>query len=351
MNNTRNTGQIIKESMDTLADFIIAKQIELQPHLSNYSPMQMRHFREDTCYHLSYLSEALSLNEPILFEEYIRWAKIFFASINLPKEDIINNLIVMKDAIKVILPPANFIIVETYINNAINILNSNTHEFKSFFVDDNPLKETAEKYLEYLILGNKNDAYKLIFDAFESGVTIKDIYIFIFQVTQKEVGRLWQMGKIFVAQEHFITAATQFIMSRFYPYMFSIPKQNKRIFISCINGELHEMGPRMIADLFELNGWDTYYFGANTPQSSLIKAVDLYKPKVIALSATMTFNLSSVEELIIKIRQDNNSKDIKILVGGYPFNLSTNLWKTIGADGLAYDYESALSLANSFYIN
>ncbi|HPN37280.1 MAG TPA: cobalamin-dependent protein [Melioribacteraceae bacterium] len=348
---TKQTGQIIKDSIDTLTEFIVNKQIELHPHLANYTPLQKRHFYEDTHFHLIYLAEALYHEAPIFFEEYVRWTRVFFASINLPKDDVINNFIVTKEALKTIMHKDNLFIANSYINKAIDIYNNEITESISFFKPDNPLKVVAEKYLAFLLEGNKNDAYKLISDIFENGTSIKDIYIHIFQVTQKEVGRLWQTGKIFVAQEHFITAATQYIMSRFYPHLFNSPKQNKRIVISCVTGELHEMGPRMIADLFELSGWDTYYFGANTPQNSLIKAIQLYKPKVLALSATMTFNISTVEEIILKIKADETTKDTKIIVGGYPFTLSTDLWQKIGADGLAYDFDSAYFLANSFYSN
>jgi methanogenic corrinoid protein MtbC1 len=344
-------GHKIKDSIDTLTEFIVKKQIELQPHLSNYTPYQMRHFYNDTRYHLMYLSESLILREPILFEEYIKWGKVFFDHLKIPTEDITTNFFVIKDSLKILFTPDEYVHPHALLDKAIIIFNESETKFGSFITDDNPLKEVAIKYLDYLIVGNKTDAYNLIINTFESGVSINDIYLNIFQVTQKEVGRLWQMGKIFVAQEHFITAATQFIMSYFYKFMFSTPKQNKSIFIACINGELHEMGPRMIADLFELNGWDTYYFGANTPQSSLINAIETYKPKIISISATMTYNISSVKELITKIRIDKRFDDIKIMVGGYPFTLSNNLWSTVGADAFSADFDTALLLANSFYNN
>jgi signal transduction histidine kinase len=33
-------------------------------------------------------------------------------------------------------------------------------------------------------------------------------------------------------------------------------------------------GARMVADFFELDGWDTYFLGANTPTDSILRAVE-----------------------------------------------------------------------------
>ncbi len=109
------------------------------------------------------------------------------------------------------------------------------------------------------------------------------------------------------------------------------------------------MGPRMVADIFELYNWDSYYFGANTPNLSIINSLDIYKPKIIAISATLSINISAVQQLISQIRGLNKFKGIKIIVGGYPFSTVKNLWQKVGADFCAYDFNSALKFANNYF--
>ena len=48
-------------------------------------------------------------------------------------------------------------------------------------------------------------------------MSIRDVYLLVFQPCQREVGRLWEAGRITVAQEHYCTAATQVIMSQLAP--------------------------------------------------------------------------------------------------------------------------------------
>ena len=211
----------------------------------------------------------------------------------------------------------------------------------------NPLSVLANKYLSFLIKGNKQAALNIILETIEAGTPLKDIYLNVFQETQKETGRLWQLSKITVAQEHFITAATQLIMAQLYTYLFTSEKKNKTIIVSCVQGELHEIGARMVADLFEMDGWNSYYFGANTPNSSITKAIEIYRPDILAISATMTYNLSAVSELIERIRKNPNINYVKIMAGGYPFNLAADLWQNMGADGSARNAPEAIQLAST----
>lgn len=71
------------------------------------------------------------------------------------------------------------------------------------------------------------------------------------------------------------------------------------------------------------------------------------KPDVLAISATMTFHIKLVVDLIERVRAVDADKKIKILVGGYPFNIEGNLWRQVGADGCAPDAERAIVTANS----
>jgi len=56
------------------------------------------------------------------------------------------------------------------------------------------------------------------------------------------------------------------------------------------------------------------------------------KPHVIGISATMTSHLQEVIEIVEEVRNIEELKNIKILVGGYPFNIDKDLWKEMGAD-------------------
>jgi methanogenic corrinoid protein MtbC1 len=106
------------------------------------------------------------------------------------------------------------------------------------------------------------------------------------------------------------------------------------------------MGIRMVSDFFEMDGWDTYYMGANMPDIDIIAAIKEQQADILAISVTMPIHVSKAEKLIKKIRSDETLTKLKIIVGGYPFSLVTGLWNRIGADGSAKNAKESVALAN-----
>jgi methanogenic corrinoid protein MtbC1 len=197
-----------------------------------------------------------------------------------------------------------------------------------------------------LMRTDRRSASHLILSAVSEGLSVKDVYLHVFQPVQREVGRLWQMNQISVAQEHYCTAATQMIMSQLYPRIFNGQRLDRKLVATCVSDELHELGVRMVADFFEMEGWDTYYLGANTPTPSIVQALDEHQADVLAVSATITFHVGQVRELVDHVRSSDVGHRVRILVGGYPFNVSPTLWQTVAADGYARDAQEAVVVAN-----
>ena len=165
-------------------------------------------------------------------------------------------------------------------------------------------------------------------------------------VPQYEIGRLWQTNRITVAEEHYCTAATQLIMSQLYPQIFASAKNGRTLIATCVAGDMHEIGVRMVADFFEMEGWNTYYLGANAPHSSVVATVIERKADVLAISATISCHVEAIRDLIRVVRQHPSGGHVRILAGGYPFNRDPELWRYVGADGSARDAQQAITLAN-----
>jgi len=298
-------------------------------------------------YHLAYLSESLMFSSPELFLSAIRWGKVYMPSIKVPTDHINIILISMRDTFKEIMPEDIKNPVINYLNEALEKIDGFSTEIPSFLDENKLLKKESKKYLELLLNNDRMKAGRLVLDLVKKGKEIKDIYIEIFQNTQYELGRLWQTGVISVAQEHHCTASTQIIMSQLYPYIFRGKKSGNVFIGACVSGELHEIGIRMLSDILELNGWDTYYLGANMPVESIIKTIIDKKATVLGLSATMTFHVEKIEQQIKAVRESKECRNIKIITGGYVFKLSRNLWKKIGADTYGEDLNDSLSKINN----
>jgi len=298
---------------------------------------------EDAGEHLAYLAQAIRAENQALFHDYIGWAKVMRAKRGIPAADLEGLLVSMKESLRNGLPRELGGLAGDYLESALQRLPLMPDETPSFLMGGAPL---AAQYLQALLRGERHMANKLILDAVQQGAAVREIYLQVFEPAQHEIGRLWQMNQISVAQEHFCTAATQQIMSQLYPHIFGAGRTRGTLVATCVSGDLHEIGVRMVCDLFEMDGWHTHYLGANAPTPSVVQTLIEEKATVLAVSATITYHVRAVEALIAAVRRAPECSGVKILVGGYPFKIDPNLWQKVGADGTANDAEKAVDLAN-----
>ncbi len=342
----REAGQTIESQRQVLAEAVVNRQYRLQPGLRDrYGEGGQAKCVQDTEYHLAYLAAAVTYSTPALFCDYIAWAKALLAAFNVGPEDVGLNLVCLRDVLGEKLPGGMGEAVAPYVEAALRTLPEAPTVLPSFVQGEDALSGLARQYLQILLRAERNEASRLILDAVRTGVGVADIYLQVFQRCQWEVGRLWQLKQITVAQEHYCTAATQLAMSQLYTYLFALPKNGRRMAAASVRGELHEVGLRIVADLFEAGGWDTLYLGANLPVKGVVQAAEQHRPDILVISVTMAFHLTGVEQLIAQVRFSEVGQTVKVMVGGYPFNVDSDLWRRIGADGHAHDAGEALTVA------
>ena len=330
----------------TLPALIVADHFNLRPDMAGrYSEYQKENFQNDIGWILSFLAESVWAREPVLFEEFISWLKTFLISVRVPAKDLEESLRLLKTRINEACTNEENGIINPFLDKAISQVMSDGHKI-SLAATENMLIPLAQDYLDCMLKGERAAALSLVLQKVETGFPMKDLYLQVFQPVQYELGRLWQINKISVAQEHYCTGATQLVMSQLYPYLFTGQRHGRKMVVACAPGELHELGARMVSDFFEMEGWDTYYLGANMPVKGIINFLSIIKPALLAISVTLTVNLRAVAEMISKIRATPEiPQGMKILAGGYPFRVAWSLSHRIDADGWAANAQDAVDLA------
>ena len=352
MQHSISASDAINEHRVALAEFITGRQFSEKRELEmKYGKTGREKTLQDAGYHLAYLSEAIRADCEAIFNSYLEWIKIVLETRHVPSEVLFENLEYLDKACTELLSVENNRVIKPYLASGMESLRTAKQSPASFLKEDNPLMVSAKEYLSLLLEGKRREAQTLIEGLIKNHRPVSAIYEHVFRATQYEVGLLWQTNKITVAHEHYCTAATQFIMSSLYSSVFATKKKGAKMVACTVSGDLHEMGIRMMADMFEMDGWDTYYMGSNMPDVNVITALKEQEADILALSVTMPFHLSKVEVLIKNIRSDKAFDKMKIIVGGYTFNIDPALWKKVGADGYAQNSQEAILLANRLLKN
>ncbi|MGN0954159.1 cobalamin B12-binding domain-containing protein [Dialister sp.] len=196
-------------------------------------------------------------------------------------------------------------------------------------------RETEEKtsdyegnihsYLESLLDHDMRRCLFLVDQFMRENIPVDRIYVDILGESMRRVGELWHHGKISVAAEHYCTSVTQTAMSRMYPAIFSVPRKKKSILCACPGRELHDMGLRIVADVFENHGWDSCYLGEAVPPEYILQSIRETKPDLVALAVTMPQYLMDCRQLAEDIRKE--FPHILIAVGGRAFTHTEAIWK------------------------
>jgi len=125
-----------------------------------------------------------------------------------------------------------------------------------------------------------------------------------------KVGGLWETNHISVANEHLATSITEALLNLCYPAVSGTERIGKTAVISCSANEFHQVGGKMVADILELNGWDGYFLGANTPPEDMTQFIQEKQPDLVGLSLSNLFNIDQLKTSIEAVKDDFPNMDL-----------------------------------------
>ena len=298
----------------------------------------------DTELRVEHLAEALACGREELFALDASWLAETYTARDVSEELLKSILRGLRDEVKESLPtgPANqaaacvdYALANAAWGSAMGV---------SLLAEDTPLVEVAREFLAAVLDADRIRAEKVVFDALEEGASLADVHRLVVAKVQSEIGRLWQIGKIHVAEEHFGSRVVENVLARLRAQIPPTAEPRGTVLVASVAGNLHDIGARIVSDHFELNGFRSIFLGANMPADDLVAAVQSQSPDLIALSAGLVINVRAAAKAIDALRRAVPATPI--LIGGRPFALIEDLWKDVGADGCARDATEAIEVAN-----
>jgi methanogenic corrinoid protein MtbC1 len=165
-------------------------------------------------------------------------------------------------------------------------------------VEPGALEDCAVAFRGALLARDPRQARALVDDLVHRGAAVIDVYESVLAAALREIGELWCLDEISVAQEHFATAVTSELMATLAPDRRLAPTGGRLAIVGGSPDELHALGARMVGDVLERAGWEVLALGAATPADALVELVDEERPDLVALSTATVGRLPGVEEVL-----------------------------------------------------
>ena len=197
-----------------------------------------------------------------------------------------------------------------------------------------------------IIDGDAEAAVELVEEALSAGTDANEILENGLTKGMRQVGNLFEAGEYFVPEMLVAAEAMGKATDVLRPHLVSGSFQNKgKVVIGTVEGDLHDIGKRLVAMMLEGTGFEVIDLGTSVPPSTFAKAVQDSRAELVAVSALLTTTLPAMEETIRLIRGLDQTPPPKIMVGGAPIN--EDFADRIGADGYAPDAARGAKLAES----
>ena len=281
---------------------------------------------------IEHLSEALALGRPALFQHHVGWLRSAFGGRDVPLDALLASLTCLRDELNERLPPQAARIAVEYVDAAIAHAKTAPDAWPSQLGSDAPHARLAANYLLCCLEGRRDDAIELVTRALADGMSVADVFQHVLGPAQVELGVLWQRDEIHIAEEHMVSRTTEQVIAILATRAARAPRNGRRVLVTSASGDLHDLGPRMIATVFELAGFETIFLGASTPAEDVAKAVEDLDVHLIALSAKLDLHVRAAKDVVSAVRA---RRSVPVIVGGTPFTLVPDLWKVVGADATA----------------
>jgi methanogenic corrinoid protein MtbC1 len=207
---------------------------------------------------------------------------------------------------------------------------------------------TLEEYIDHLVAGEDEVCMAQAREIATDLPGLHRLYVDTIQPSQYRVGEIWEAGKISVATEHLATATNSYVATNCYAPLARASSGGPKAMIACTPEEMHELGPRLLSDLLECDGWDVDFYGTSMPVRDLIGAIKERRPRFLGLSAALVMHLGSVRRTITLIREALGPETPPIIVGGNAFRGGDDLWKKVGADLYAADASEAVTVLRAW---
>ncbi|MCB9876217.1 MAG: cobalamin B12-binding domain-containing protein [Planctomycetes bacterium] len=342
---SRLAAAFLRPAARSLAAAVVERMALREPQLLAAMPGSFAAPLDDTAVRVRMLAEALDVERDALFAHQVAWYKVALLHRQVPLDYLLHNLDVLGEVLREQLRDDIAAPALAQLAVARQRALDAPGELPSHLEGHGPLRDDARRFLLAVLENRRDDAFAIVSAARQAGASVDDVENHLLSTVQREVGRMWLMAEIPIADEHFASRVVERCLDRLASGAERAPATGRAVLAFTVGGDLHGLGVRLVADRFERRGFRVWHLGADMPAADLEwffadRAVDL-----IAIGATQLLNLGAARATIALLRELLGAGCPPLLVGGGPFQVVDDLHRVIGADAVANSASEAVAAA------
>jgi methanogenic corrinoid protein MtbC1 len=163
------------------------------------------------------------------------------------------------------------------------------------------------------------------------------------------VGELYESGEYFVSQLMFASEILNEVMELLEPVMLKSGAGDGHgvVVIGTVAGDVHDIGKNIVGTLLKGSGYKVVDLGVDVPTEAFLDAVTAHKPKVLGMSALLSFTYPAMKEVVDCLVEKGLRDGVKVVIGGAPCNEEVRLYA--GADLWAPTAMDTVAFANKIH--
>jgi len=192
-----------------------------------------------------------------------------------------------------------------------------------------------DRVLQALLAADARKLETCVSEALLAGLGALAVELQVLAPALQEVGTLWHEGKINVAQEHLATQLTLGQMERLRRELKPQRQVAALAVVTAVEGEVHALGARLVADVLYHDGWNVDFLGADTPTLDLVEFVQQREADLAILSITLEDNVPRGVQASKALKALSPAP--KLIIGGRALSKPATQKRFGMADGVALD--------------
>ena len=176
-----------------------------------------------------------------------------------------------------------------------------------------------EQIAEAVIDGATSQVVSLVNEAVSKKIPVGEILNDALIAGMNEVGTLFKDGEMFVPEVLVSAKALQAGIDIIRPALVEAGvKAAGRIVTVTVEGDLHDIGIKLVGMMLEGAGFEVINIGVDKPAKEIIEKVKELKPNILGMSAMLTTTMANMKDVVEMLKEEGLLDEMKVMIGGAP---------------------------------